>query len=175
MLTAALHGIGEPWFMVVALVLTTFLVEDVAIAAGVALFWFWGLIIPFILTTLADTVMATVYACILGVVAMVALGIGPGAMIRQVIKNAFQSFARGVASCYTTIDPIGILRNNLDDMKKEKAELDATVEKFSGSEERLQRNIAAKNADAQKAYAMSQRAAQQAATMTDPLQKQQLQ
>ena len=37
MLTAALHGIGEPWFMVVALVLTTFLVEDVAIAAGVAL------------------------------------------------------------------------------------------------------------------------------------------
>jgi membrane protein DedA with SNARE-associated domain len=37
MLSDALNGMGEPWFIVVALVLTTFLLEDVAIAAGVAL------------------------------------------------------------------------------------------------------------------------------------------
>ena len=83
-----------------------------AIAAGVALFWFWGLIVPFVLTTLADTVLASIYAAILGVVAMVALGIPPFQMVRVVIKNAFQSFSRALASTYTTIDPIGILRNN---------------------------------------------------------------
>jgi len=37
MLTAALNGMGEPWFMALALILTTFLFEDIAIAAGVSL------------------------------------------------------------------------------------------------------------------------------------------
>jgi len=37
MLTDALNGMGEPWFIVTALILTTFLLEDVAIAAGVSL------------------------------------------------------------------------------------------------------------------------------------------
>ena len=37
MLTAALNGMGEPWFIAVALILTTFLFEDIAIAAGVSL------------------------------------------------------------------------------------------------------------------------------------------
>jgi hypothetical protein len=149
-----------------------------AIAAGVALFWFWGLIVPFVLTTLADTLMASIYAGVLVVAAMIAFGIPPFAMIRVVIKNAFQSFSRGIARCYTEIDPIGILRNNLDDMKKEKAELDGTVEKFSGSEEALQRKISDKNDEARKAYAMSQQAAQRAAAIgSDPaqaMQKQQL-
>jgi hypothetical protein len=146
-----------------------------AIAAGVALFWFWGLIVPFVLTTLADTLMASIYAGVLVVAAMIAFGIPPFAMIRVVIKNAFQSFSRGIARCYTEIDPIGILRNNLEDMKKEKSELDGTVEKFSGSEEALQRKISDKNDEARKAYAMSQQAAQRAAAQTDPMQKQQLQ
>jgi len=144
-------------------------------AAAVALFIFWGAIIPFILTTLADTLLASIYAGALVLIAMVAFGIPPFTMVRVVIKNAFQSLSRAVAQTYTTIDPIGILRNNLDDMKKEKATLDGTVERFSGSEERLQRNIAAKNTEAQKAYAMSQQAAQRAAALTDPMQKQQLQ
>ena len=34
---AALHGMAQPWLVCVALVLTTFLLEDVAIAAGAAL------------------------------------------------------------------------------------------------------------------------------------------
>ena len=37
MLSDALNGMGEPWFIVTALILTTFLLEDVAIAAGVSL------------------------------------------------------------------------------------------------------------------------------------------
>ncbi len=37
MLNDALNGMGEPWFIVTALILTTFLLEDVAIAAGVSL------------------------------------------------------------------------------------------------------------------------------------------
>ncbi len=50
MLTAALNGMGEPWFIGLALILTTFLLEDVAIAAGVSLAsqgilsWSWALI-----------------------------------------------------------------------------------------------------------------------------------
>ncbi len=146
-----------------------------AAAAAAALFWFWGLVIPFILTTLQDTVLATIYAAILGVIAMIAFGIPPFAMVREVINSAFQSFSRGLARCYTEIDPIGILRNDLDDMKKEKANLDSTVEKFSGSEERLQRKIADKTQDAKKAFAESQIAAQKSAAATNQLDKQRYQ
>jgi len=37
MLSDALQGMGEPWVIATALILTTFLLEDVAIAAGVSL------------------------------------------------------------------------------------------------------------------------------------------
>jgi phage shock protein A len=143
-------------------------------AACVATFWFWGLIVPFVVETLQNTVLSVAYFAILLAAGSIALGVGPLGGLRSVISNAFQSFSRMVARCYTTIDPIGILNNNLDDMRKEKATLDGTVQRFAGSESMLQRNIASKQAEAQKAYAMSQQAARMAAAETDPMKKQQL-
>ena len=141
-------------------------------AVGVAFFIFWGAIVPFVVATLADTLLACVYAGILIVVGMTAFGIPPFGVIRQVIRNAFQSLSRGIARCFVEIDPIGILRNNLDDMKKEKASLDSTVEKFSGSEEQLQRKIEEKTQTAKKYFAQGQIATQKANAATDALSKQ---
>jgi hypothetical protein len=57
--------------------------------------------------------------------------------VQNLAKNIFQSICRGIAMIYTTIDPIGILKNNLDDMRKAKAELDQTIQRFSGSDNKL--------------------------------------
>ena len=151
------------------------LVIALTIGAGVALFIGWGTIVPFVLTTVADTFWLIGYLACLGIIADVAFGIEPiGQQFKVLIRNVFQSVARGLACTYTTIDPIGILRNNLDDMKKEKEGLDTTVARFSGSEEQLKRKIAAKTAESKQAFAESQFALNKAASTTDPMEKQRL-
>jgi hypothetical protein len=61
--------------------------------------------------------------------------------IQSLAKNIFQSFCRGLATLYTTIDPIGILKNQLDDMRKAKAQLDQTIQRFAGSDNNLKTSI----------------------------------
>ena len=56
---------------------------------------------------------------------------------RTAVSNLFQNVVRFFASWVVETDPIGILRNNLDDMKKAKYNLDQTLQRFAGSDERL--------------------------------------
>ncbi len=145
------------------------------VAAAIGVFYGWGTISDFVLTTIQNTFWTVIYSLGLFAVLDVTFGFEPiGQQLRNVIGNIFQSISRSIARTYTTIDPIGILNNNLDDMRKEKANLDQTVQRFSGSESMLQRSIAAKKAEAQKAYAESQQAARMAAAATDPLKKHEL-
>jgi hypothetical protein len=72
-------------------------------------------------------------------------------------------------------DPIGILRNNLDDMKKAKYDLDQTLQRFAGSDERLQRSIAAKTDEINGLGHKAQKAEQMANAATDPMEKERLQ
>jgi hypothetical protein len=148
------------------------LVALLAIAAGVGLFMFWGVIVPFILTTVMDTFWVCVYGAAVAVFCDVLLGLEPvGKTMHNLIKNIFQSVARGLARCYTTIDPIGILRNNLDDMRKEKDTLDQTVQRFSGSEEKLQRSISAKKAEVTMLGRKVDQAKQMASQTTEALKR----
>jgi hypothetical protein len=71
-------------------------------------------------------------------------------------------------------DPIGILRNNLDDMKKEKYNLDQTVQRFSGSEEKLKRSISSKNDEINTLGFKAQKAEQMAGNSKDPMEKERL-
>jgi hypothetical protein len=59
--------------------------------------------------------------------------------------ESLSEYVRFFASWVVETDPIGILRNNLDDMKKAKYNLDQTLQRFAGSDEKLQRSIAAKS------------------------------
>ena len=61
--------------------------------------------------------------------------------VRTLAKNIFQLICRGIAVLYTTVDPIGILKNNLDDMKKEFRNLLQTIQRFSGSDQKLKDKI----------------------------------
>jgi len=87
--------------------------------------------------------------------------------VQNLAKNIFQSVCRGIATIYTTIDPIGILKNNLDDMRKAKAELDATIQRFSGSDNKLVTKIGDKTEEIKTLMSQAQQARKMAAATGD--------
>jgi hypothetical protein len=127
-------------------------------------------VLPLLITLLENTLYA---ALLVGALAAI-LWLVFNPTFRTAVKNLFQSTVRWFASWVVETDPIGILRNNLDDMKKEKNNLDQTVQRFSGSEERLQRNIAAKQDEINNLGRKAAKAEQLSAAASDPLEKERL-
>jgi hypothetical protein len=117
-------------------------------AAGVYGLW---LTLPFLLSVVWGTINLCIGLAILGVFGW--LFFNP--TVRCAVRNVFQSIARGMARCVMTIDPIGILQNNLDNMKKEKQTLDDTTGKFAGAENSLVNKIAAKKEEIKQTLAKS--------------------
>ncbi len=136
------------------------------IAGGVGLF----LILPFLIVLLTNTL----YAAALAGVLIIILWLAFNPTFRTAVRNLFQNSVRWFASWVVETDPIGILRNNLDDMKKEKASLDQTLQRFAGSCERLQRSIAAKNDEINTLGHKATKAEQLAAAAHDPMEKERL-
>ena len=142
-----------------------------AAAAAIAGAYGLYLALPFLITLTENLILLGVLVGVLiGGVALVMNG-----TVQTLAKNIFQSVCRGIATMYTTIDPIGILKNQLDDMKKAKAELDQTIQRFAGSDNNLKTNIAKKNAEISQLMAQSQAAARMLTTKTDPLEKERIQ
>ncbi|MGA2649312.1 MAG: hypothetical protein ABSF28_02260 [Terracidiphilus sp.] len=127
-------------------------------------------ILPYLITLLQDTL----HAVALGAVLIAILWLVFNPTFRTAVSNLFQNAVRFFASWVVETDPIGILRNNLDDMKKAKYNLDQTLQRFSGSDERLQRSIAAKGDEINNLGRKAAKAAQMAAAATDPMEKERL-
>jgi hypothetical protein len=136
------------------------------IGGGIGLY----MILPFLITLLTNTIYATALAAVL--VAILWLAFNP--TFRTAVRNLFENTVRWFASWVVETDPIGILRNNLDDMKKAKESLDQTLQRFSGSDERLQRSIAAKNEEISTLGRKAAKAQQMAAAATDPMERERL-
>ena len=128
-------------------------------------------ILPFLISLLTDTL----HAVALGAVLIAILWLVFNPTFRTAVSNLFQNAVRFFASWVVETDPIGILRNNLDDMKKAKFSLDQTLQRFSGSDERLQRSIAAKSDEINNLVRKAAKAQQMAAAATDPMEKERLQ
>jgi phage shock protein A len=127
-------------------------------------------ILPYLITLLQNTLYAGLLVGILA--AVLWLLFNP--TFRNAVKNLFQNVVRWFASWVVETDPIGILRNNLDDMKKEKYNLDQTVQRFAGSEERLQRNIATKQDEINTLGHKATKAEQMSAAAKDSMEKERL-
>jgi hypothetical protein len=116
----------------------------------------------------------TIHAVALGAVLVAILWLVFNPTFRTALSNLFQNGVRFFASWVVETDPIGILRNNLDDMKKAKYNLDQTLQRFAGSDERLQRSIAAKNDEIATLGRKAAKAQQMAAAASDPMEKERL-
>ena len=95
------------------------------VGAGIGLY----IILPFLIVLLTNTL----YAAALVAVLFVILWLAFNPTFRTAVRNLFQNSVRWFASWVVETDPIGILRNNLDDMKKEQADLDQTLQRFAGA------------------------------------------
>ena len=105
-------------------------------------FFAWGTVVPFVLATIQDTFWLVTYSVVTFGMVDVLFGItGPGKRLHNVVRNVFQSLARNIARLYTEVDPIGIMRNTLADMKEDFRGLLDTISKLAGSDETLRRKI----------------------------------
>jgi hypothetical protein len=136
------------------------------VAGGIGLYE----ILPYIISLLTDTIHAVALAAVL--VAILWLAVNP--TFRTAVSNLFQNTVRFFASWVVETDPIGILRNNLDDMKKAKYSLDQTLQRFAGSDERLRRSIAAKSDEINGLGRKAAKAEQMANAATDPMERERL-
>ncbi|MGA9673594.1 MAG: hypothetical protein WBQ94_30665 [Terracidiphilus sp.] len=127
-------------------------------------------ILPFLISLLTDTLHMVALAAIL--IAVLWLVFNP--TFRTAVSNLFQNCVRFFASWVVETDPIGILRNNLDDMKKAKFNLDQTLQRFAGSDEKLQRSIAAKSDEINNLGRKATKAEQMANAAADPMEKERL-
>jgi hypothetical protein len=127
-------------------------------------------ILPYLITLLEDTL----HAAGLAVALIAILWIAFNRTFRTAITNLFENLVRFFASWVVETDPIGILRNNLEDMKKAKYSLDQTLQRFAGSDERLQRSIAQKNEEISKLGHKAAKAEQLAAAAKDPMERERL-
>jgi len=142
------------------------------VLAGMIIAAAFGLyaILPFLISLLTDTLHMMGLAAIL--IAVLWLVFNP--TFRTAVSNLFQNGVRFFASWVVETDPIGILRNNLDDMKKAKFNLDQTLQRFAGSDERLQRSIAAKTDEINGLGRKATKAEQMSAAAADPMEKERL-
>ena len=143
------------------------------VLAGLIIASAYGLyaILPFLISLLTDTLHMAALAAVL--FAILWLVFNP--TFRAAVSNLFQNTVRFFASWVVETDPIGILRNNLDDMKKAKYNLDQTLQRFAGSDERLQRSIAAKTDEINGLGHKAQKAEQMANAAAAPMEKERLQ
>lgn len=106
---------------------------------GIIAFLFAGnYLMPFIITALANTL----YAAVLGgtLLALIALVMNP--KVRALASAFFKSAMRWITGMFITIDPIGILKNYLDDMDSRLADIGDNIGKLEGQKKKLERTIA---------------------------------
>jgi len=142
-----------------------------AAAAAIAGAYGLYLALPFLIALTTNLIYLGALVAVLGAMVYVVLN----GTVQALAKNIFQSVCRGIANVYTTIDPIGILRNQLDDMKKAKDELDATIKRFAGSDNNLRTVIARKTQEIMQLKAQSEAASRMVASKSDPLEKERIQ
>jgi hypothetical protein len=122
------------------------------------------LALPFLIALTENLILlGALVAVLIGAVALVMNG-----TVQSLAKNIFQSLCRGIAMIYTEIDPVGILRNQLDDMKRAKGKLDDTIQKFAGSDNKLTAKIEEKKAKIRALFGKASILERKLPTVTDP-------
>lgn len=127
-----------------------------AVAAGAAI-WFWGLIVPFLLSAAEDTLHLMIVG---GTIAAILI-----LLTSKRVHYIGRSISRMITGWFVAIDPIGIRKTYIEETEKKKAELDNSLNSIRGLRIQLQRRLSTNQA----AYDQSMRFLQGAqAAMDDP-------
>ena len=107
------------------------------IAAIAVAVYFSGIIIPFIIGLLANLVGM----CILGGIVLAVAYVIFDPKMRATFFYAFKLLCRAITSLVITIDPIGIAKERIAQMKKKLEEVSENISKVSGQKQKLAKII----------------------------------
>ena len=111
------------------------LVPPVLIAG--AIFWFWGLIVPFVLAAAEETLNLIV----VGIAIFAILFVLFDKSFRNMLFFMYRALMRKVAGFFVDMDPIGILKTILEKAQAKKQELEQAIGDIRGQRIALSRSI----------------------------------
>jgi hypothetical protein len=124
-----------------------------AIALVAGLFGLYKLL-PFIITLLKNGITALV----LGAVMLILLFVVTSKRFWTLTRYIFKSISRAIAGIYTTIDPIGILKNYISDLRDNAADMDKQVRNLRGQMQSLKNLITENDRKKEDALKLADRA-----------------
>lgn len=125
------------------------------IVIGVFAFFVIGdRLLPFIIGVLQNTL----HALILGGVILGIVYLAMNKKFQILVKNLFQGAMRMITGFFITIDPIGILKNYIEDMKNKIAEMERQLARLLGERTNLDDIIAERKKAAEKSAELAQAA-----------------
>ena len=129
-----------------------------AAIVGSALY-FWGLLVPFLVSLLVDTVHMAYLAGLLFAAGYLVFGKRPRLMYRVILRK--------LTGVFVSVYPIEIIQDKLAEMKKRREKMNQQISLVKGSIVQLQRKIDQAHTEAQKGFGMAQQAQKMAGSTKD--------
>ena len=133
----------------------------IALAVGAA--FAWGMIVPYVVSMLADTVHMAILGVELAGILYLVFGKRPQLIYRLIMRK--------ITGLIITIDPIGILKDNLLKARKRQDDLRGRVGDVSGSKQTLKDIMAKNKRTIENDLATAQEAQKRADSAIDPASK----
>lgn len=108
-----------------------------ALSTGGVLLFGWGLILPFLIGVAGNTLQLAIFVVLLLAITSPIWS----SRIRLITRLAFQQTCRWMTGMFIQIDPIGILRDNIKEIRGQVQEFDKAVTSISGVRQRLYDDI----------------------------------
>lgn len=121
---------------------------------GCVLFYFWGVILPFLIMTLQNTLY---FGLLCGAVALLVFLL-TNTQIRTMVWYLWKTFMRHLAGLIIEIDPIAILKSYIRDLEDKASELWEKITELAGAEEKLGAKIKKNDQDAEELLRMASKA-----------------
>lgn len=103
--------------------------------AGVAVFWFWGTIVPFVVATLENTLKTVVYG---GILAAVLLFIW---QYPQFISMTYKTICRKIQAFFIKMDPLSYMDRYADLLLEKIKNLRTSIQVLQGKKQKIDRLI----------------------------------
>ena len=107
-------------------------------AAG---FYFWGKIVPFVLMVLTNTI----YTVVAGLVLLALIYVILDPKFRTLVWYMYKVAMRSITSVFVQIDPIGIIKTYIEDLKNKRTDMNDQILKLKGEIGKLARSITENN------------------------------
>jgi cell division septum initiation protein DivIVA len=102
-------------------------------ALGCVLFYYWGIILPFLIMTMQNTLH---FAFLLGIVGLLVFLV-TNKNLRTMVWYLWKTFMRFLAGLIIEINPIAILKTYIRDLEDKQEELSEKITELAGAEEKL--------------------------------------